>query len=447
MRTQSTDRLLAGVWINFAAFNVALMWLLPGQETVPFHLVWISLSLVYGFTNWSLSWMVLALVGVTTSTGAILVHHAAVGEIRWEETTEEPLMAVIFIVMAWHVHRRHLLLREMRRIGDAERDRAHRQELLVRVASHELRTPLTIARGYTELLRSTHDDESTTEDTAVVLDELDKATRIAHRLVTLMQLEQPHQVRPVDLDAELARIARRWAPAAERSWSARSSVGLTRVDPERLEAALDCLIENAVKFTVPVTGSRWWAAGTRRAGRWRWSTRGPASRRSRCRTCSPGGRDTAPRRARGWDWPSSGRSPAHSAGGSPSVPRRVAAPASACGCPNRPPSAGRPRPGRNRSARSRSTIRSGCPIPPTERHRRGWSGGQVSCPAAGVARGQDVEGGDHDRSQVRPAGPRRRRRTHRGERRAGGRPRGRGRRRPRRRGPRRGGDRPDRRHP
>ncbi|PWR06294.1 hypothetical protein DKT69_37165 [Micromonospora sicca] len=266
MRTQSTDRLLAGVWINFAAFNVALMWLLPGQETVPFHLVWISLSLVYGFTNWSLSWMVLALVGVTTSTGAILVHHAAVGEIRWEETTEEPLMAVIFIVMAWHVHRRHLLLREMRRIGDAERDRAHRQELLVRVASHELRTPLTIARGYTELLRSTHDDESTTEDTAVVLDELDKATRIAHRLVTLMQLEQPHQVRPVDLDAELARIARRWAPAAERSWSARSSVGLTRVDPERLEAALDCLIENAVKFTGP--GDRIALVGCRDAAGW-----------------------------------------------------------------------------------------------------------------------------------------------------------------------------------
>lgn len=266
MRTQSTDRLLAGVWLNFAAFNVALMWLLPGQETVPFHLVWISLAVVYGFTSWSLPWMVLALVGVTTSTGAILAHHAAVGEIRWEETAEEPLMAVIFIVMAWHVHRRHVLLGEMRRIGDAERDRAHRQELLVRLASHELRTPLTIARGYTELLRTTHDDASTVEDTAVVLDELDKATRIAHRLVTLMQLEQAHQVRPVDLDAELARIARRWAPTAEREWSTRSSVGLTRVDPERLEAALDCLIENAVKFTGP--GDRIELVGRRDRAGW-----------------------------------------------------------------------------------------------------------------------------------------------------------------------------------
>jgi signal transduction histidine kinase len=266
MRTPSTDRLLARIWILFAAVNVALMWLLPGQETVPFHLVWISLALVYGFTTWPLSWMVTALAAVTTSTGAILAHHAAVGEIRWEETAEEPLMAVIFIVMAWHVHRRHVLLHEMRRLGEAERDRAHRQELLVRLASHELRTPLTIARGYTELLRNTHADPATRGDTDVVLDELDKATRITHRLVTLMQLEQPDAVRPVDLDAALGRILRRWSPTADRAWSVRSAVGPTRVDPERLEAALDCLIENAVKFTGP--GDRIELVGRRDATGW-----------------------------------------------------------------------------------------------------------------------------------------------------------------------------------
>ncbi|MCW3815121.1 HAMP domain-containing histidine kinase [Micromonospora sp. DR5-3] len=266
MRTPSTDRILAAVWALFAAVNVALMWFLPGQETVPFHLVWISLALVYGFTTWPLSWIVATLVAVTTTTGVILAHHAAAGEIRWEETAEEPLMAVIFIVMAWHVHRRHVLLHQMRRLGEAERDRAHRQELLVRLASHELRTPLTIARGYTELLRTAHDDPSTVDDTAVVLDELDKATRITHRLVTLMQLEQQHPVRRVDLDAELARIARRWAPTADRDWSCRSAIGLTRVNPERLEAALDCLIENAVKFTGP--GDRIALVGRRDATGW-----------------------------------------------------------------------------------------------------------------------------------------------------------------------------------
>ncbi|MEU2609994.1 HAMP domain-containing sensor histidine kinase [Micromonospora sp. NPDC007271] len=266
MRTPQNNRLLAGVWVVFAAVNVALMWFLPGQETVPFHLVWISLALVYGFTTWPLSWIVATLVATTTTTGVILAHHAAVGEIRWEETAEEPLMAVIFVVMAWHVHRRHVLLHEMRRISEAERDRAHRQELLVRLASHELRTPLTIARGYTELLRTAHDDPSSLADTAVVLDELDKAARITHRLVTLMQLEQQHPVRPVDLDTELVRIVRRWAPTADREWSCRSAIGLTRVSPERLEAALDCLIENAVKFTGP--GDRIALVGHRDAAGW-----------------------------------------------------------------------------------------------------------------------------------------------------------------------------------
>src|SRR5258705_13327298 len=107
-----TNRSLVVAWAVFAALNVVLMSLFPGQETVPFHFVWISLALVYGFTSWRTSWMIVALVGVTFCTGVILVHHAAVGEIRWEETTEEPLMAAIFVVMVWHVHRRNALLRE-----------------------------------------------------------------------------------------------------------------------------------------------------------------------------------------------------------------------------------------------------------------------------------------------------------------------------------------------
>jgi signal transduction histidine kinase len=249
--TPSANRLLAIVWAAFAGVNVWLMWVLTGQETIPFHLIWISLALVYGFTSWPTSWMVLALVGVTLSTGAILAHHAAVGEIRWEETAEEPLMATIFIVMVWHVHRRQLLVREVERIYEAERRRSERQELFVRLASHELRTPLTIARGYTELLRAAHGDDESGEDVVVILDELDKATRITQRLVTLMQLERPHPLQPIDLDGELLRIQRRWEPTALRTWSSTSTIGLAHINPERLEAAADCLIENAIKFTQP----------------------------------------------------------------------------------------------------------------------------------------------------------------------------------------------------
>jgi two-component system OmpR family sensor kinase len=260
-RSPFTDRTLVVAWATFAAFNVVLMWLVPGQETIPFHFVWISLALVYGFTSWRTSWMVVALVSVTLCTGVVLVHHAAAGEIRWEETSEEPLMAGIFVVMVWHVHRRNVLLREVQRVNEMERRRLERQQLFVRLASHELRTPITVARGYTELVRAVHNDPATVEDTAIVLDELDKLTRITQRLVTLIQVDEPHPLRRTDVDAELFRIVRRWEPTAVRGWVVQSAVGEALINSERFEAALDCLLENAIKFTKPhdhieITGLR-----------------------------------------------------------------------------------------------------------------------------------------------------------------------------------------------
>ncbi len=264
--TAATNRVVLALWAVFASINVALMWYLPGEETVPFHFVWISLSLVYGFTQWRIRWMVTTLTLVVLATGAILIHHAATGEIRWEETTEEPLMAGIFMVMVWHVHRRQQLVREVQRVNAMERRRTQRQQLFVRLASHELRTPITIARGFTELIRAAHADRATLEDTDVVLDELDKLSRITQRLVTLMQLDEPHSLRRVNLDGELTRVVRRWEPTANRVWVVRSTVGDAMVSAERFEAALDCLIENAIKFTEP--GDRIEVTGERRPEGW-----------------------------------------------------------------------------------------------------------------------------------------------------------------------------------
>lgn len=245
----STSRLLVAGWALFALINVALMYVLPGSETIPFHFVWISLALVYGFTNWRTSWMVVALVAVVVSTGSIMVRHAQTGVIGWEEITEEPLMSAIFGVMVWHVRRRQLLLCEVQRINEVDRRRHETRELFIRLASHELRTPITVARGYTELVRVGHQDAAILEDTGVVLEELDKVSRITHRLVTLMQVDQPHPVYRCPMDAELARIVRRWQPTADRDWVVRCDAGHVVLNPERFEAALDCLLENAVKFT------------------------------------------------------------------------------------------------------------------------------------------------------------------------------------------------------
>ena len=259
----------------FAAVNVVMMWFLPGEETVPFHFVWISLSLVYGFTRWRVPWMVVALAAVVFTTGAILAHHASTGDIRWEETTEEPLMAGIFVVMVWHVYRRQLLFREVERIHELERRRLERQQLLIRLASHELRTPITVARGYTELVRAADaGNEALQQDTAVVINELDKVAGITQRLVTLMELDHPRPMRWVEVDAELLRIVRRWEPTAERLWAVDSTVGYVYINLDRFEAALDSLLENAVKFTrcgdsIRVTGGRYahgWAVHVRDSG-------------------------------------------------------------------------------------------------------------------------------------------------------------------------------------
>jgi signal transduction histidine kinase len=265
--SSSTNRLLVGGWAVAAALWSVLMYVMPGQETVPFHFIWIGLALVYGFTRWKAAGMVISLALVTAVTGYILCHHAAQGQIGWEETAEVPLMASLFGVMVWHVNRRNVAVGEVRRLAEAERRRLEVQQLFVRLASHELRTPITVARGYTELVRGAHHDEATLEDTEVVLDELDKLARITQRLVTLMQMEEPYPLCHTDLDLELLRIGRRWQPAADRLWYVRSDIGSAVVNAERLEAALDCVIENAVKFTGP--GDRIELIGSSDATGWR----------------------------------------------------------------------------------------------------------------------------------------------------------------------------------
>lgn len=42
---------LAG-WSIFAVINLVAMWQLPGVETIPFHLVWTSIALVFGTNAW-----------------------------------------------------------------------------------------------------------------------------------------------------------------------------------------------------------------------------------------------------------------------------------------------------------------------------------------------------------------------------------------------------------
>jgi signal transduction histidine kinase len=158
--------------------------------------------------------------------------------------------------MVWHVRGRQRALVELERVAALERQRAETQGLFVRLGSHELRTSITVARGYAELIRSAHDDQQTEDDASIVLDELGKLDRLTARLTTLMRLDSPTGMSPFDLDVFLERLVRRWTPVAERQWSADSEVGTIDANEERLQAAMDSLIENAIAFTHNGTASK-----------------------------------------------------------------------------------------------------------------------------------------------------------------------------------------------
>jgi two-component system, OmpR family, sensor kinase len=240
--------LVAG-WAAFALICTWLMWMFPTQETIPFHFMWISMALVFGLVTWQVARMFSVLGVVTVVTGVMLLYRARQGYIPIEELAEVPLMAALFLVMVWHVRRRQLAMEQVERMAGLERQRSEAQQMFVRLGSHELRTPITVARGYVELIRAAYSDRQTVEDTGIVLDELAKLERITARLTTLMAVETPRRVSPVDLDTLLDRLVHRWSPVATRRWRVDSTVGTLVANAERLETALDNLIENAIKFT------------------------------------------------------------------------------------------------------------------------------------------------------------------------------------------------------
>jgi two-component system, OmpR family, sensor kinase len=245
------NRWLFPGWVIFAAVNTALMFAVPGKETIPFHFIYISMAVVYGFQPWPLpkTYAVLGLVALTT--GGALVWHVNNQVIGWEETAEIPLMAVLFLVMVWHVRRRLAATREARRYADSEHEMREMQRRFVRFASHELRTPVTVGRGFAELIRDAQPGTQAAQDAMVVLEEFDNLERIAARLLTLARMDEPSTVMPsvVSLSAQLERIVTRWRAAADRDWRLRPTSAIVVADRYRLETALDSLVENAVRYT------------------------------------------------------------------------------------------------------------------------------------------------------------------------------------------------------
>lgn len=237
-------------WVAFATLCVVVMFVVPDVGAIAFHFVWISMSIVYGVQGWSprLTGLVLAVVVVVTAVSSawFIVDQQA----EWTELTEVPLMALVFLAMVWHVRRRQAALAASQAAVIREHRANEVKELFVRNCSHQMRTPITVARGYAEMARK-QTAPAGQEDLDVVVDELDKLAGLAGRLLMLADVYDRHfEWDAVDVGALVQRTAARWRPAAERDWVVEAAPVTVEADELRLEAALDSLVENAIKFTV-----------------------------------------------------------------------------------------------------------------------------------------------------------------------------------------------------
>ncbi len=245
MRSWARSHIPEILWAAFATIEFALLFIVQSWPTVPFHFVWLSLTILYGFRVWGLraTWSVLAVVCVvSTVLFGVLINR---GKMHPDELFEVPLMASMFMAMVWHARRRQAALEQVSRAAERERD-------FVRDASHRLKTPIAVSRGLTQLMLSGGSAQQAQSDLTELDDELRRLSTIAENLLVLATADRPNALflERVEVEDVIVSAARRWAHAADREWVVDvTGDGLVWADRGRLDAALDALVENAVDAT------------------------------------------------------------------------------------------------------------------------------------------------------------------------------------------------------
>jgi signal transduction histidine kinase len=239
-------------WTIFALANLDFIFMFPGWETIPFHLIWASLTLVYGFRAWKLGPTLWVLSAVMVLTAVGIGIDVAIGSEPAAELTEDPLLALMFVAMAWHAHRKLAAEGSLRLISEQNARLLDDQRQFLQDAAHQLRTPITIALGHAELLAATLTGQQEGEDIDVVIGELSRLRRISERLLIIAAAGDPAFLHPepVALDRLITELIRRWRPTCERRWRIGQLDQVTvPADKERLGLALDALLENAIRHT------------------------------------------------------------------------------------------------------------------------------------------------------------------------------------------------------
>jgi signal transduction histidine kinase len=240
-------------WAIFAVANLVGMVVVATWETVPFHFIWVSLTILYGFRVWKLKPTLSVLGAIIVLSGAVLIVDIARGTQPLDELTEVPLMSAMFLAMVWHARRRLTVTEELKRVSDANLRLLERERRFIQNASHELRTPITVAIGHTELLQRSTDPSRMAADARVVLEELMRLRRLSDRLLLLAAADDPDFLhkQPIEVEPVLVSALQRWSPTPRQWRLGTTDEAVVDADADRLALAIDALVENAVKHTTP----------------------------------------------------------------------------------------------------------------------------------------------------------------------------------------------------
>jgi signal transduction histidine kinase len=247
-------------WAVFVGLNLAAMRLLSNWATVPFLAIWVSLTVIYGFRLWRLQPTILTWAAVTLATGGIIFVQVLKGQQDADYLAEVPLIALMFLVMVWHGRRRLAATQErltameqVQRISQENVRLLEQQRQFLQDASHELGTPITVALGHAELIERAATDQRVAADARVVTGELARLRRLTNRLLLLASAGTPDflHLAPVSADSLVLDALDRWGNIPRRWRLGEVAEATVLGDGDRLVAALDALLENAVAHTEP----------------------------------------------------------------------------------------------------------------------------------------------------------------------------------------------------